>query len=45
MNINQKLKTASQVLFTDDDYFNKDLTGVKTLKEVRERMKSMVNQD
>ncbi len=39
MNINQKLKTASQVLFTDDDYFNKDLTGLKSLKEIKERMK------
>lgn len=39
MNINSRLKNAKQVLFSDHDYFNKDLTGEKSLKAIKERMK------
>lgn len=35
-NIRTLLKNASQVLFSDDEYFNKDITGVKSLKDVKD---------
>lgn len=35
-NIRTLLKNASQVLFSDDEYFNKDITGVKNLKDVKD---------
>lgn len=34
-NIRTLLKNASQVLFSDDEYFNKDITGVKNIKDVK----------
>lgn len=36
MNIRTILKNASQVLFTDDEFFNKDVTGVKSLEDIKE---------
>ena len=35
-NIRTLLKNAKQVLFSDDEYFNKDITGVKNLKDVKD---------
>lgn len=34
-NICTLLKNASRVLFSDHDHFNKDITGVKNIKEVK----------
>ena len=36
-NIQSKLKNAKQVLFSDHEYFNKDITGVTSIKEVKEK--------
>lgn len=36
MKINTLLKNASQVLFTDEEHFNKDITGVKSLSDIKE---------
>ncbi len=36
MKINTLLKNATQVLFTDDEYFNKDITGVKSLSDIKD---------
>lgn len=35
-NIRTLLSNAKQVLFTDDEYFNKDITGVKNLQDVKD---------
>lgn len=37
-NIRTLLKNASKVLFSDDENFNKDITGVKNLKDVQNAM-------
>ncbi len=37
MNIRNILKNAKQVLFTDSEYFNKDITGVKTLADIKDQ--------
>lgn len=37
MNIRTLLKNANQVLFTDSEYFNKDITGVKSLVDIKDR--------
>lgn len=37
-NIRTLLKNATQVLFSDHDHFNKDITGVKNIKEVKSVM-------
>ncbi|AII27570.1 phosphoribosylpyrophosphate synthetase [Escherichia phage Av-05] len=37
-NIRSLLKNATQVLFSDHDHFNKDITGVKNIKEVKSVM-------
>lgn len=34
-NIVSVLKKAKQVLFTDSEYFNKDITGVKNLADIK----------
>lgn len=36
MKINTLLKNASQVLFTDSEHFNKDITGVKSLSDIKD---------
>lgn len=36
MNIQSMLKNANTVLFTDSDYFNKNITGVKNLKDIKD---------
>ena len=36
-NIRTVLKNAKQVLFSDHEYFNKDITGVTSIKEVKEK--------
>lgn len=36
MKINTLLKNANQVLFTDDEHFNKDITGVKSLSDIKD---------
>lgn len=35
-NIRTVLKNAKQVLFSDEEYFNKDITGVKNIKDVKD---------
>lgn len=37
-NIRTLLKNASRVLFSDHDYFNRDITGVKNIKDVKSVM-------
>lgn len=37
-NIRTVLKNAKQVLFSDHDYFNKDITGVRNIKDVKSVM-------
>lgn len=34
-NIRTMLKNANQVLFTDDEHFNKDVTGAKNLADIK----------
>lgn len=36
INIRTLLSNAKQVLFTDDEYFNKDITGVKNIQDVKD---------
>lgn len=36
MKINSSLKNATQVLFTDSEHFNKDITGVKSLSDIKD---------
>ena len=36
-NIRYLLKQANIVLFTDSEYFNKDITGVKGLSDIKDR--------
>lgn len=36
MNILTAIKDAKCVLFTDDEHFNKEITGVKNLNDVKE---------
>lgn len=36
-NITTVLKQAKTVLFTDDEYFNKDITGVKSLADIKDQ--------
>ena len=36
-NIRYLLKQANIVLFTDSEYFNKDITGVKSLSDIKDR--------
>lgn len=36
MNICTILKNSKQVLFTDSEYFNKDITGVKSLADIKD---------
>lgn len=36
MNIITELKNANTVLFTDSEFFNKEITGVKNLKDIKE---------
>lgn len=35
MKINTLLKNATTVLFTDCEHFNKDITGVKSLADIK----------
>lgn len=34
--IRKKLASAKTVLFCDDEFFNKNITGVKNLKDIKE---------
>lgn len=36
MNIRTLLKNADQVLLTDDEFFNKEMTGVTSLEDIKE---------
>lgn len=36
MNIRTALRNASCALFTDDEYFNKDITGVTSLTDIKD---------
>jgi hypothetical protein len=38
MNIQSKIKQANQVLFCDSEVFNKDITGVKNLEDIKDLM-------
>lgn len=35
-NIRTLLKNANQVLFSDHEHFNKDITGVKSLEDIKD---------
>lgn len=35
-NIRTLLKNAKTVLFTDDEYFNKDITGVRNIEDIKD---------
>lgn len=37
-NIRTLLKNAKTVLFSDDEFFNKDITGVKNLVDIKDVM-------
>lgn len=34
-NIRTALKNAKRVLFTDSEYFNKDITGVRNIEDIK----------
>lgn len=36
MRIEKRLALCKTVLFSDDEYFNKDITGVKNLGDIKE---------
>lgn len=36
MNIRTLLKDATQVLLTDDEFFHKDMMGIKSLEDIKE---------
>ena len=38
-NIHSLLRQARTVLLSDDEHFNKDITGVKSLSDIKSRLK------
>lgn len=42
-NIRTLLKNAKQVLFSDDECLNKDITGVRNIKDVKDVMSIYCN--
>lgn len=36
MDIREHIRKSETVLFTDDEFFNKDITGVKNLSDIKD---------